>query len=135
MNSLTLTKKGRRIDDNMVPMINIVFLLLIFFMVAARIQQSAPSEIHLPHSTQTETNQQPASTLFVNADGKLTFRGQRVELAELPGLLASSSQAPPETISLHVDQRLTASQLDSVLAPLRQFPELSLTLVTRKAAE
>ena len=43
-------KPNSNSDDNLIPLINIVFLLLIFFMVAGQMQKPLATDITLPVS-------------------------------------------------------------------------------------
>lgn len=70
----------RRTGENIVPMINVVFLLLIFFLMTAQIAPLDPFEISPPVSDSTQTAASP-EILFVGADGTIafqTFRGEAV---------------------------------------------------------
>ena len=67
--------RARPKADSIVPMINVVFLLLIFFMMTARITQPAPFDV-TPPKAQSEQEPQDAATLYVAADGQLGLDGQ-----------------------------------------------------------
>lgn len=72
-------KKGlRKRGENYVPMINVVFLLLIFFLMTSQIAPPDPFEITLP-SSQSEALAEGRQTLFISADGALSFEGNADE--------------------------------------------------------
>ncbi len=56
MNPLLTPRRRPASDDNLIPLINIVFLLLIFFMVAGQMQRPMAADIRLPDID----SQQPA---------------------------------------------------------------------------
>lgn len=64
--------------ESIVPMINVVFLLLIFFLMTARIAPPAPFDVAPPASTR-EGALEGARALHVAADGSLAFGSARGE--------------------------------------------------------
>ena len=50
----------------MTPMIDIVFLLIIFFMVAAQFAQQAHVNLNLPDEVGEQKEDKPVSTLVIN---------------------------------------------------------------------
>jgi len=59
-------------DDNMVPLINIVFLMLVFFMVAGQIRKADPIPIVPPHSiNETRAANDPNVEIVVGLDDSL----------------------------------------------------------------
>lgn len=114
MNLIPPTQKvTRSLDDNMIPAINIVFLLLIFFMVAGQVK-TQNKDINLPQSTTAAESQ--AGLLFVEIDqhGRYFFEDTRyADLSSLASSLRKVLQASsPQSLSLKVDKRLALSALD-----------------------
>ena len=75
-------------ENNLIPMINVVFLLLIFFMVAGMVRVSDPLALKAPESS----NQDPAiaeSVLYVTGDGALQLDDALVTMASLGAALES----------------------------------------------
>jgi len=73
---------------NMTPMIDIVFLLITFFMVVSKISLQDQMEIEPPR---TETNtelDEPALIITVRHDGACFICGERVDLTRLEHILA-----------------------------------------------
>lgn len=115
----------RRQAEPVVPMINVVFLLLIFFLMTARIAPPDPFEMTLP----TAEGGDPASEvqgLYLSATGEIAFGQTRGEAA-----LAGAHQAGP--ITLHADAQAPATALASVLARLTALGATEITLVTEVA--
>ena len=99
--------------DSIVPMINVVFLLLIFFMMTARITQPAPFDV-TPPKAQSEQEPQDAATLYVAADGQLGLAGQSGD-AVWDALVVLPDGAP---LTLHADATLPARDLSRILTRL-----------------
>lgn len=66
------TKRISSDDDNMVPLINVVFLMLVFFMVAGQIKKADPVTIIPPHSiNDTRAENDPNVVIVVGIDESL----------------------------------------------------------------
>ncbi len=130
MNPLLTPRRRPASDDNLIPLINIVFLLLIFFMVAGQMQRPMAADIRLPDID----SQQPAQgdiQLELTADGGLWLNQQATTSAQLSNLLAAYS--PASRILLHADQHTTAAVLDPVLTAVRRSGFAQLQLVSEQA--
>lgn len=79
--------RTQSISINMTPMIDVVFLLIIFFLVSSHLaKQEVQLELDLPTAasgqTQAEENR-PRATINVLADGEVLLGSQRVDAEEL----------------------------------------------------
>ena len=66
--------------ENIVPMINIVFLLLIFFLITSSLVPR-PSEIIEQPFGLSDSNVQDLSYLFITSNSEIMYRGQSGEIA------------------------------------------------------
>ncbi|MGM0585578.1 MAG: ExbD/TolR family protein [Pseudomonadota bacterium] len=105
-------REGR---ESVVPMINVVFLLLIFFLMTARIAPPEPLEVSPPEA-QRPGAAAPGAALHVSADGSLAYEGARGE-AVFAALAAREGDAP---LRVRADARLEAAELARVLARLSE---------------
>ncbi|MEZ6048463.1 MAG: biopolymer transporter ExbD [Planctomycetaceae bacterium] len=83
---------------NVTPLIDIVFLLVIFFLVASQlVQHDSAREVTLPEAElaqEEERNQPQRLTITISADEEYSLAGRVVPLAELLQLIARTE---PET--------------------------------------
>ena len=113
-------------DDNLIPLINIVFLLLVFFMVAGQLRPAAPTEVEL---ARVATNAAPAAShqtrvaIHLNAQGQIWVDGKPVADEQLRAALASLEVG--QQVKLYADRAVTAAALSTVLSSL---PAQNLTL-------
>ena len=81
-------------DERILPLVNIVFLLLIFFMVAGTLSASDPFDIAPPRSASSAEAPPGPPLVLMGADGQLALDGRVVDraalLAALPGRLADA---------------------------------------------
>ncbi len=72
------TAPRRPRGESIVPMINVVFLLLIFFLMTAQIAPPEPFEVTPPDS-QSEKPAEHNRTLYLSADGEMAMNDARGE--------------------------------------------------------
>ena len=124
------------LDSNLIPMINIVFLLLIFFMIAGQIQPPQKTEVRLTQSQQQEKYLDQAYQVTLDANNQWLIDGTPYRA---DGLLKKLQQqqlnSPKDTVNLavYVDQRATVAQLNALLSTLKKLEWQNVHLVTQKA--
>ncbi|MCA9654191.1 MAG: biopolymer transporter ExbD [Myxococcales bacterium] len=80
------------------PLIDIVFQLLIFFLLTTTFQNNPSFKVKLPKANNTDVRQEPkAVTVTVSADGKLEIDGKVVDDAELEARLCNAANADSTT--------------------------------------
>ncbi len=108
--------RRRQTSESVVPMINVVFLLLIFFMMSATIAPAPPFDLTLP-TVQTDADLEAGQTLYVAADGSVSLDGQLGEAAW--ALLAAADDASPLTV--RADAALPVVEVAQMLERLSQM--------------
>ena len=122
---INLRHEPRARRENVVPMINVSFLLLVFFLLTAAIAPPPPFELAPPEATGAPTEDGVA--VYLSPTGALVF--QDGTTIETDGLAQQAAQ-------LHVSASLDASKLARAIGELRAMGVSSLTLVaTLRSAE
>lgn len=111
----------------MIPLINIVFLLLIFFMVAGQIKAQPDQAITLPSTAQLETAQAQSLRLEMFADGQLRFNGETILIEQLNKKIDLGETG---NLAVFADEKITAKQLDDILVVFANAPQWSIKLYT-----
>ena len=129
-------KRAFSSDDNLVPLINIIFLLLIFFMVAGRITASDVVPVDAPESSAQTPQAEADVILLVSAVGDVYLESQPVDLAVLSELLQERLAQSPDPdafrVQVKVDAALPVENLKTVLGSVRSAGLLQVSLVTRE---
>lgn len=120
--------KRRPLLEPMLPLINVVFLLLIFFMVAGRLAQQPPVEVDTPESARERTPMEAPPRLSLTDTGKLFLDGEPLSTERL-GTRGSALLATDEP-RLHADASVSTEQLRPVLRALRAAGFESVQLIT-----
>src|SRR5690606_29249188 len=86
-------------DAGILPLINVVFLLLIFFMVAGRLNEAEPFKVVPPVSQQAGPPEAAALrvlAVLVAADGRLALNGRPMDAAGLRAAVAAALAQRPD---------------------------------------
>ncbi|MDO4574011.1 MAG: biopolymer transporter ExbD [Planctomycetia bacterium] len=98
--------RSRSIGFNMTPMIDVVFLLIIFFLVASHFsRQEASVEVALPkaeHGEPAQDDDTPRLTLSLPEEGKMFIGSREIRPNELPALLASEKNRAGRGLQLRI---------------------------------
>ena len=121
-------------EERVLPLINVVFLLLIFFMLAGQLSASDPFEVAPPRS-QSEGPPAPQEALvLVAADGRLALDGEVMEGPALQSRLAARLKGEADVrVRLKADGRAEAARVVAVMELLREAGVKRLKLLTLPA--
>ncbi|MBF0286250.1 MAG: biopolymer transporter ExbD [SAR324 cluster bacterium] len=100
-------KSPRKPSINLTPLIDILFILIIFFVVSSKIAGNQGIGITLPKSNQSQEQIQPLPILHMTADQQLIFNNTRLLKANLYRVLTEeipSNQS--NTLILKIDERV-----------------------------
>lgn len=114
----------RQAPESIVPMINVVFLLLIFFMMSATIAPAPPFDLTLPRAQATAPID-AAQTVYLARDGRIAFDGAEGAAA----WAALQAVDPGDLISLRADAALETRVLAQTLGRLSQIGHAQVELV------
>jgi biopolymer transport protein ExbD len=114
-----------------IALINIVFLMLIFFIVAAQIAPPLDGEVELV-STDSLENRQPPDALVVMPDGLMKYRGALVTPAHYVTIKQESAPDDIKEIRLVPDRELPAAKLIDIGRELRGLGAEKIMLVTEQ---
>jgi len=121
--------RSRARQESVVPMINVVFLLLIFFMISSELAPAPPFEVRPPETGQAETATGADDTLYLSATGEIAWRDLRGDAAI--SALAGRGDAPLE---LRADGATPARDVAMLLRRLEGAGATDIRLATRPAA-
>lgn len=116
----------QRQSEPVVPMINVVFLLLIFFLMTAEIAPPDPFDVEIP-TTATTDAASAGDTLYLSASGEIAFGTLRGAPA-----IAAAAKTGEAILNLRADARAEASTLARLLADLARAGATNIALITRE---
>ena len=111
----------------MIPMINVIFLLLLYFMVVGSLVPDY--DIIPPLSTRVSEPPAHIPTISVTHDGKLWFESRSVNLDELKTAL--SGQTGYEKIRIHADANVDALTISRIMNASADSGIFQFVLITK----
>ncbi len=122
-------------EDNILPLINIVFLMLIFFLVAATLKPFAELDVTPAEAIGGIQTDNPPDTVLVDAAGKILYEGAIVTTGELTERLAIRlEQGDMPRLKILPDKALPAQRLLDVLAAATAAGARNVSLITARSA-
>ena len=109
------TRNKVSMDFNMASMSDLVFLLLIFFMISSTLISPNAVKLLLPQSS-NQVNAKPFTTISITADLKYYVETQEVDFSQIESLLAAKlNNTEDPTISLHTDKSVPIGEVVKVM--------------------
>ena len=101
---------------NLVPLINIVFLLLIFFMVSSTLVTPDKFEIELPESDQGETHENMPIVISINSNGEIAVNNVPMGYNDLTEALeVKIDSGEDKNVIVRADASASTSDIVAVL--------------------
>ncbi len=119
---------------NIVPMIDVIFAILVFFMVSSlSLTRSEGLPVNLPRAKTAEVQKTQQITVSLDRDGKLTLDSEPAQLDQLKTqieeLVKSESTA---IVIVNADKEVAHGDVVDVIDQLRQIPQVQLAIAAKK---
>lgn len=120
---LSKHKHSTSAEMNMTPMIDIVFLLIIFFMTVSQISKINKEQVDLPQLKGTEEQEPTTITINIKADGDIIVSGKTTSVPQLVGMmtdeiLALGDDTSKLTIVLRADRNGMSRTVNEIVTAL-----------------
>ena len=121
-------------DSNLLPLVNIIFLLLIFFLLAGVIEKKRDLlNINLPEATIEQFSAKDRPELHIYPNGKIKLDGSDVTLKNLSDSLKKRyPQLKDSELLVTADADITSKHLNEILLILDRTKVKKISLLTLK---
>jgi len=131
-----VTKSRRRVIINITSLIDVLFLLLIFFIVSSTFLEQPGMKLDLPKTSAQEAIQMKGVTLFILSDGTLFLNEESVRLTELPARLnALAPSLEDKGLILKADEGIRYGLVVEVMDIAKQSGIVKLVVATQPKKE
>ncbi len=127
-------KPAKRPLETTVSLINIVFLMLIFFLVAGQLAPPQDPEVTLSEAV-TDDRLPPPDALYVRADGDLYYRDRIITPENYLADHLESGGGDGATVKLAADEGLKAEALLKHVSALYRAGAARVVVITRVISE
>jgi biopolymer transport protein ExbD len=94
------TKGGGTQEMNMTPMIDVVFLLMIYFMTTLNAKSISKEPLDLPRQRGTQDQSELALTINVDRGGRIIVSGETLTLPQLITLVSEHAGSDPASLDV-----------------------------------
>jgi biopolymer transport protein ExbD len=121
-------------EINIVPMIDVIFAILTFFIVATLfLTRSESLPVSLPEAETSETQQQTQIVITIEESGAIALNRNPVELSQLATEVMVLKGATAEAmITINADERVYHGLVVSVMDELRTLEGIRLGIATQR---
>ena len=130
MRKSRLREDDPKSDVDMTPMLDIVFILLIFFIVTTSFVKEEGIVINRPKAKNNPPNN-PSPTVVVSIaeTGQVTFNGKLVDIERLPARIESFlSENQTNSAVVLPDEDATHEMVVNVIDQIRAFDQLTISI-------
>ena len=133
-------QKKDDLDVNITPLIDVVFLLLIFFMVSTTFERESEIEVTLPEaSIDKPVSDKKSIEVTVNSQGTFFVNGQRVVNTQITTLkqallkVAAGREDPP--VIINADKSAQVQSMVTIMDAARQLGFVHISFATSQNSE
>ena len=127
-----MTRRVREKPEPTIALINVVFLMLIFFLVAGTIAQPLDRDLTLVRTADLDPAS-PPDALVIGPDGAMSFRGR--PMADVAAYLAQEDRPTSDVIQIVPDRDLAATRLIEIGAALKNGGAQRVMIVTERDSQ
>ncbi|MFS8908289.1 ExbD/TolR family protein [Synechococcus sp. OH2] len=130
----------RPAEINIVPLIDVIFSILVFFVIASLVlTRSEALEVNLPEASTADARRQPDVTVSITAEGQIAVNQEKIAdlSALLPAVERILTEKPAEgrrLVVINADLALSHGKVVEVMDTLQRLPNVSLAIAARRPA-
>ncbi|MBC8354749.1 MAG: biopolymer transporter ExbD [Planctomycetes bacterium] len=123
---LTKRRRNTRPEMDMTPMIDIVFLLIIFFMTVTQVSKLNKEQLELPKLKGTEDQKPAVLTINVNEAGEIVVSGRTLSIGDFVSMVNRELRHVGDDpnllgIVIRADQRGASAGVNAVVSALNNL--------------
>lgn len=119
---------------NIVPMIDVIFAILVYFIVSSLfLTRSEGLPVNLPQAETVQLQQSKQITVSLDSTGSLTVDSEATELSQLRTIVENIlEERESKVVVVNADKTVDHGQVVDVLDELRQISGVSLAIAAKK---
>ncbi|MFC1502103.1 ExbD/TolR family protein [bacterium] len=131
-----MTKTRKRIAINITSLVDVLFLLLIFFIVSSTFLEQPGMKLDLPKTSEKKAIQMEGYTLFITLDGNLYLNEEQVNSDNLMDRLkAIAPEVEEKGLILKADEKIRYGLVVEVMDIIKQSGIIKLIVATQPKDE
>ncbi|MBI2870288.1 MAG: biopolymer transporter ExbD [Candidatus Omnitrophica bacterium] len=127
-------RTARKVTINITSLIDVMFMLIIFFVITSTFDEQSRIQLDLPKSLSAEVAQTKPWTLSIDRDEKVYLNDEPVERGDLAARLVEGAAGDPDkTLVLRADQAVRYGLVIEILDVAKQAGLKKISAVTLRA--
>jgi len=127
-------RKRSSVGLNMTPLIDMVFLLLIFFVLSSQFISEKGFKIKLPKAVSSQTQKNEQVTVFIDKEGSIFLNDSAIKLGQLKSLIrAGLNKANSKTVVIKADEAVSLGLAVKVMDIAKEANADGLVISTKTA--
>jgi biopolymer transport protein ExbD len=128
----------RPAEINIVPLIDVIFSILVFFVIASLVlTRSEALDVNLPEASTAQARRQPDVTVSITAKGQIAVNRQKIAhlgalIPTVERILAEKPAEGRRLVVINADLALSHGKVVEVMDALQQLPNVSLAIAARR---
>lgn len=119
------------VEMNVTPLVDVMLVLLVIFIVTAPLIVPRAIKIDLPQAGGAALQEsKPQPSLLIQADGRMQYKDQPVNAAELLSQLRADKTQGPIQLQVHADQAVPYGRIAQVMALAQSAGVSNLSFMT-----
>lgn len=120
-NAINAAVKDDESEINLTPMLDVVFIMLIFFIVTANFIKEPGLEINRPDSDTAETQENAAILIAVGSNDEVWMDGRRVDVRQVKAnVVKMLADNPKGSVVIQADEQAVADTIIKVMDGARE---------------
>lgn len=116
---------------NIAPLMDVVFLLLLFFMLTSHLIQEPAIKIRLPESKTAEAQNEQVKTILITKNAEVYFMDKRVDIGNLQRAIAESAAGgAKDFVRIKADRKADVGLLVKVIDEVKLSGITNFSIIT-----
>ena len=118
-------------EPNITPMLDVVFILLIFFIVTANFIKDPGLEINRPDSETAEITENAAILIAIGPAGEIYMDGRRIDVRQVKAnVIRLMAENPQGAVVMQADEKATAEKMIAVMDEVREAGVIDISIAS-----
>jgi biopolymer transport protein ExbD len=126
-------KRYEHTHINIAPLVDVIFQLLLFFMLTSHLIQEPGIKVHLPESKTADSPREEIKTIFITKDRRIYFMEKTIDINTLSTQIKSLIKDPEhDFVRIKADREADVGILVSVIDEVRIAGIKNYSIVTER---
>ena len=126
-------RKRRHSHIDIAPLVDVVFLLLLFFMLTFNMAMDQAILVRLPKSETADIQASSRITVTITREGLVHIQDQAIEIEAIPAVIRQQPEWSPDTpVNIRTDQDVSVGLLVRVIDGIRNSGSRHFNVLTEK---